>query len=66
MYSPKIDKHTPNLYRLAQEVGKPMTKVADDLISFAFKRLDSIYEELDHQKISRIIQNSNNKNANNT
>lgn len=66
MYSPKIDKHTPNLYRLSQEVGKPMTKVADDLISFALKRLDSIYEELDQQKISRIIQNINSENANNT
>ena len=58
MYSPKIDKHTPNIYRLAQTVGKPMTKVADDLISFAFKRLDSIYTELDQQNISGIIQNT--------
>jgi len=66
MYSPKIDKHTPNLYRLSQEVGKPMTKVTDDLISFAFKHLDSIYKELDRQKISRIIQTTNSKNANNT
>ena len=58
MYSPKIDKHTPNIYRLAKIVGKPMTKVADDLISFALKRLDSIYEELDQQKISKILQNT--------
>ena len=57
MYSPKINKHTPNIYRLAQTVGKPMTKVADDLISFALKRLDAIYEELDQQKISKILQN---------
>lgn len=66
MYSPKIDKHTPNIYRLSREVGKPMTKVADDLISFAFKSLDSIYQELDQQKISRIIQNTNSENTNNT
>ena len=51
MYSPKIDKHTPDIYRLAQAPGKPMTKVADDLISFALNRLDLIYTELDQQKI---------------
>lgn len=65
MYSPKIDKHRPGLYRLAQEVGKPMTKVADDFISFAFERLDAIYEELDQQKISRITQNINSKKQDN-
>ena len=59
MYSPKIDKHTPNIYRLAQALGKPMTKVADDLISFALVRLDSVYTGLDQQKIYGIVQNAN-------
>ncbi|MFT7109300.1 MAG: hypothetical protein ACI843_000960 [Psychrobacter glaciei] len=55
MYSPKIDKHTPNLYRLAKAVGKPMTKVADELISYSFNNLKSIYQ-LDDQTITEIIQ----------
>jgi hypothetical protein len=55
MYSPKIDKHTPNLYRLAKAVGKPMTKVADELISYSFNNLKSIYQ-LDDQTIIEIIQ----------
>jgi hypothetical protein len=55
MYSPKIDKHTPNLYRLAKAVGKPMTKVADELISYSFNNLKSIYK-LDDQTITEIIQ----------
>lgn len=55
MYSPKIDKHTPNLYRLAKAVGKPMTKVADELISYSFNNLKSIYQ-LDDQTITEIVQ----------
>jgi hypothetical protein len=55
MYSPKITQHTPALYRLSQFVGKPMTKVADDLISFGFNHLKAIYAELDDEKISRIL-----------
>jgi hypothetical protein len=55
MYSPKIDKHTPNLYRLAKAVGKPMTKVADELISYSLNNLKSIYQ-LDDQTITEIIQ----------
>ena len=61
MYSPKIDKHTPNFYRLAKAVGKPMTKVADELISYSFNNLKSIYK-LDDQTITEIIQkNEHNK-----
>lgn len=54
MYSPKIDKHTPTLYRLAQVTGKPMTKVADEVISYGFKHLNKIYE-LDDECIDKII-----------
>lgn len=53
MHSPK---HTPNLYRLARAVGKPVTQVADDLIAFAFKELGIVRKELDDQEISKIIQ----------
>ncbi len=56
MYSPKIDQHTPKLYRLARAIDKPMTKVTDDLISFGFKYLKSIYEDLDDERISEIFQ----------
>ena len=55
MYSPKIDQHTPALYRLSRLIGKPMTKVADDLISFGFKSLKTIYVDLDDAQISRIL-----------
>ena len=55
MYNPKITQHTPALYRLARFVGKPMTKVADDLISFGFKHLKTIYVDLDDAQISRIL-----------
>ena len=55
MYSPKIDQHTPALYQLSQLVGKPMTKVADDLMSFGFKYLKAIYADLDDAQISRIL-----------
>ena len=60
MYSPKIDKHTPNLYRLAKTVGKPMTKVADELISYSFKHLQTIYQ-LNEQEIAEIIQKNQEK-----
>jgi len=60
MYSPKIDKHTPNLYRLAKVVGKPMTKVADELISYSFKHLQTIYQ-LSEQEITEIIQQDQQK-----
>ena len=55
MYSPKITQHTPALYRLARFVGKPMTKVADDIISFGFKHLKTIYPSLDDEKIATIF-----------
>lgn len=55
MYNPKITQHTPALYRLARFVGKPMTKVADDLISFGLKHLKAIYADLDDEKISSIL-----------
>ena len=56
MYSPKIDQHSPALYRLAKAVGKPMTKVADDLISYGFKCLRVVYADLDERQILKIIQ----------
>ena len=55
MYSPKIAQHTPALYHLARSVGKPMTKVADDLISFGFKHLKALYPNLDDEKIATIL-----------
>jgi hypothetical protein len=55
MYSPKIDKHTPKIYRISRAVGKPMTKVADDLISFGYKHLKSIYENIDDSEIEIIL-----------
>lgn len=55
MYSPKIDQHTPNLYRLSKAVGKPMTKVADELIAYGFKHLHTIYQ-LNEQEIAKIVQ----------
>ena len=55
MYSPKISKHTPILYRIAREIGKPMTKVADDLITYGCLNLKSIYEEIDEERIAEIL-----------
>ena len=56
MYSPRIDRHTPRLYRLSRAVGKPMTQVADDLMSFGFKCLRAIYDDLDDAKIAKILR----------
>jgi hypothetical protein len=55
MYSPKIDKHTPKIYQISRVVGKPMTKVADDLISFGYQHLKSIYENMDDAEIKKIM-----------
>jgi hypothetical protein len=55
MYSPKIDKHTPKIYRISRAVGKPMTKVADDLISFGYQHLKCIYENVDDAEIKKIM-----------
>jgi hypothetical protein len=55
MYSPKIDKHTPKIYRISRAVGKPMTRVADDLISFGYQHLKSIYENIDDVEIEKIM-----------
>lgn len=56
MYSPKIAKHTPKIYRISQIVGKPMTKVADDLISFGYQHLKSIYGDIDDEEIREILR----------
>lgn len=56
MYSPKIEKHTPKIYRISRAVGKPMTKVADDLISFGYQHLKSIYENIDDREIEKILR----------
>ena len=55
MYNPKITQHTPALYRLARCVGKPITKVADDLLSFGFKHLKALYPNLNDEHISMIL-----------
>ena len=65
MYSPKIDKHTPNLYRLSKATGKPMTKVADDLLSFSFKCLGAIYQDLNYEEMAKIIQTERLEETNN-
>ena len=56
MYSPKIAQHTPRIYRIARAVGKPMTRVADDLISFGYQHLKTIYGDIDEEQISEIFQ----------
>jgi hypothetical protein len=53
MYSPKINKHTQKIYRISRAFGKPMTKVADDLISFGFQHLKSIYVDIDDLVIEK-------------
>lgn len=55
MYSPNIAKHTPIIYRISRAVGKPMTKVADDLISFGYLNLKSIYN-IDDKEIKDILR----------
>ena len=61
MYSPKIAKHTPRIYRIARAVGKPMTRVADDLISFGYLHLKSIYGDMDDEEICKILQTENDR-----
>jgi hypothetical protein len=56
MYSPKIAKHTPKIYRISRAVGKPMTKVADDLISFGYQHLKSIYSDINDEEIDEILR----------
>lgn len=56
MYSPQIEKHTRNLYRLSKVVGKPMTHVADDLMCFSFKCLKAIYSDLDDKQLSDVVR----------
>ena len=43
LYSPRIDQHTRQLYRLAQLLGKPMTRVADDLIRHGLENIEQLY-----------------------
>jgi len=62
MYSPKIAKHTPKIYRISRAVGKPMTKVADDLISFGYQHLKSIYGDIDDKEIEEILRTEYNPN----
>lgn len=39
--------HRPKPYRISRAAGKSMTKVADELISFGYKHLKNIYENID-------------------
>ena len=59
MYSPKIDKHTPTIYRLSKKLGKPMTKVADELIAYSIEHLNSIYG-LKDKEVEEIINTDSN------
>ena len=43
LYSPRIDQHTRQLYRLGQLLGKPMTRVADDLIRHGLENIEQLY-----------------------
>ena len=43
LYSPRIDQHTHQLYRLGQLLGKPMTRVADDLIRHGLDHIEQLY-----------------------
>ena len=42
-YSPRIDQHSFTLYRLGRLLGKPMTKVADDLLRHGLDNLETVY-----------------------
>jgi Fe2+ transport system protein FeoA len=43
LYSPRIDQHTRQLYRLGQLLGKPMTVVADDLLKHGLAHIEEVY-----------------------
>ena len=43
LYSPRIAQHTRQLYRLGQLLGKPMTRVADDLIRHGLENIEQLY-----------------------
>ena len=43
LYSPRIDQHTRQLYRLGQLLGKPMTRVADDLLKHGLAHIEEVY-----------------------
>ena len=43
LYSPRIDQHTRQLYRLGQLLGKPMTRVADDLLKHSLAHIEEVY-----------------------
>ena len=43
LYSPRIDQHTHQLYRLGQLLGKPMTRVADDLLKHSLAHIEDVY-----------------------
>jgi hypothetical protein len=43
LYSPRIDQHTRQLYWLGQLLGKPMTKVADDLLKHGLAHIEEVY-----------------------
>ena len=45
MYSPDISEHTPALYRLAKELGKPMTDVAKDIIAYGLEHREQVFNE---------------------
>ena len=45
MYNPDISEHTPQLYRLAKELGKPITVVARELIAFGLEHREQVFSE---------------------
>jgi len=56
-YSPRIDQHSRTLYRLGRALGKPMTKVADDLIKHGLDNIEQVYgqELADHWRQTAMV-----------
>ncbi len=44
MYSPDISQHSPRLYQLGQQLGLPMTEIADRLICHGLQNLETVFE----------------------
>lgn len=42
---PYISQHSPRLYRLGKHYGKPMMKLADQLIAYGLSRLDDVFPD---------------------
>lgn len=58
MYSPDISQHSPRLYRLGKHYGKPMTHLADQLITFGLSRLDEIFPDKPAPEVATLLPES--------